>query len=178
MRRALPSLVAALLALAVGCGNAAAPEGTPDEAVMAALGTVRALHHEADVFESAGDLERASQAIRRVIALDFPRGMVEAEDLRADAYGRLAELSLRRGAADECLSLASTGVSDARRESVLKARLFMVRGQCLGALADRAQQSGDARGAAQRRDEALQALETSIEMNQRVLRRITDGGQR
>lgn len=177
MTRTLAAL-AAVCALALGCGNASAPETTPDEAVMAALGTVRALHHEADVFESAGDLDRASQAIRRVLAIEFPRGMAESEDLRTDAYGRLAELSLRRGAADECLSLASTGVHDAHRESVLKARLWMVRGQCLGALADRAQQSGDATGASQRRTEALQALETSIEMNQRVLRRITDGGQR
>ncbi len=152
--------------------------GPTDESTMAVLGTVRALHHQADVYESSGDFERASQAIRRVLAIEYPRGMVESEDLKVDAYGRLAELALRRGNADDALSLSRTGLVEGRRDTVFRARLLMVRGQCLGALADRARVSGDTAGGDRLRAEAIQSLEESIAMNQRVLGRILDGGAR
>lgn len=174
----LGAVVAIAMALLLGCANrASSPGGTPsNEAVMALLGTVRALHHEADVFEVAGDFERATGAVRRILALEFPRNMAEAEDLRADAYGRLAELALRRAAPDEALSLADTGLRDTHRESVLRGRLMMVRGQSLGALADRAHAATDEVGARRLRDQAVEALEASIALNQRLLRRLADGG--
>lgn len=175
-RRSLVVALVVAFALAVGCDPNVGQSGPSDEATMAVLGTARALHHQADVYEGAGDYERAAQSIERVLALPFPRGMAEAEDLRADAYGRLAEIALRAGAPDQSLARANTGIADARRESVLRARLFMVRGQALGALADRAAASGDTNGAAQRRAEAITSLETSIEINQRVLHRLVDGG--
>lgn len=170
--------VALGVALLSGCANqpTGGGEAPSNEAVMAVLGTVRALHHEADVFESAGDFERASDAVRRILALQYPRNMAEAEDLRADAYGRLAELALRRAAPDEALSLADTGLRDTRRESVLRARLMMVRGQSLGALADRAHAAADEPGARRLREQAVEALEASIALNQRLLRRLADGG--
>jgi hypothetical protein len=170
--------VALGLALLAGCANHPASHGEApsNEAVMALLGTVRALHHEADVFEGAGDFERATGAVRRILALEYPRNMAEAEDLRADAYGRLAELALRRAAPDEALSLADTGLRDTRRESVLRARLMMVRGQSLGALADRAHAAADEDGARQMRERAVEALEGSIALNQRLLQRLADGG--
>ena len=112
MTRRLVAAAALALGLLGGCSMDGARHGPApsNEAVMAVLGTVRALHHEADVFEGAGDFERATGAVRRILALDFPRNMAEAEDLRADAYGRLAELALRRAAPDEALALADTGL--------------------------------------------------------------------
>ncbi|MEZ4406653.1 MAG: hypothetical protein R3A52_09270 [Polyangiales bacterium] len=168
------------LALALGLGCAAEPHGAApaDDVTMAVLGTVRALHHEADVFEHAGDYARASQAVRRVLAIEYPRGMLEAPDLRADAWGRLAELALRAGNADDALSQANAGLEEARAENVFRARLMMVKGQSLGALADRARDVGDAAAERRHRDEALEALEASIAMNQRVLSRLADGGAR
>jgi hypothetical protein len=178
MIRALAAAVALGAALLTGCAAQPADRGVApsNEAVMAMLGTVRALHHEADVFEGAGDFERATGAVRRVLALDFPRNMAEAEDLRADAYGRLAELALRRAAPDEALSLADTGLRDTRREGVLRGRLMMVRGQSLGALADRAHAASDEVAAGRLREQAVEALEASITLNQRLLRRLADGG--
>ncbi len=178
MTRRLVAAAALALCLLGGSSMDGARHGPApsNEAVMAVLGTVRALHHEADVFEGAGDFERATGAVRRILALDFPRNMAEAEDLRADAYGRLAELALRRAAPDEALALADTGLRDTRREGVLRARLMMVRGQSLGALADRAHAAGDEPGASRFRSQALEALEASIALNQRLLRRLADGG--
>lgn len=177
MRRAtlLAALALSGLSLAPGC----APRGdggARDEATTAALGSVRALHHQADVFEHAGDFHRASEAMRRVLALPLSRELPEYEDVRADAYGRLAELALRGGSPDDALSHTDTGLAEATRESVLRARLLMVRGQCLGALAERDHGRGDEAGAARRREQAISALEQSIAMNQRILSRALDGG--
>jgi len=167
-----------LIALVACQGRAPRGNAPPNEATVALLGTVRALHHQADVYEHAGDYERASAAVQRVLAQDYPPGFGEAEEVRVDAYGRLAELALRRGRLDESLSLADTGLREARRESVLRARLLMVRGECLSSLADRARTANDTTAAARYRDEALRSLEDSIALNQRVLRRVLgDGGR-
>lgn len=177
-RHGLLASLAVIVALSLGC-DPRAPGGDPalDEATMALLGQTRALHHQADVLEGAGQYDRAAESVRRVLALPFPRGMAEAEDLRADAYGRLAELSLAANAPDEALAHANTGIADARTETVFRARLFLVKGQALSALAKRASDAGDAATATARRDEALEALDTSIRINQRVLDRLTDAGR-
>ena len=171
--------VVAALSVFGGCRRAApvdAPAG--NEATMAALGTVRALHHEADVYEDGNRLERASDAMRRVLALPLPAGLAEREDVRADAWGRLAEFSIRSHRAGEALAIADEALRATRRESVLQARLLMVRGQALRVLAEAAAASGDAATAARQREMALASLEQSIEVNGRILRRLTDGGAR
>lgn len=179
MSRHLRAIALAVgLSVAPGCAKSHAPEPPSREAAMAVLGTVRALHHEADVYESTGDFERAANAMRRALAVPLPAGLAEADDVRADAWGRLAELDLRRERPDEALAHADEGIRNTPRESVLQARLYMVRGQCLRALADRATQQGDGVTAARRRDEALAALEHSIEVNGRILRGLTEGGRR
>lgn len=169
---ASPFALALAVALgALGCNGRRGSGGASNEAVMATLGTVRALHHQADVFENAGDFARARGAVERVLQLSFPPEMAEREDLRLDATGRLAELDLRLGDADGCIARATQGLAEARRESVLQARLMMVRGQCASALADRAQAAQNASLAARHRERALSDLEQSIAVNTRVLRR-------
>ncbi len=148
------------------------------EVTMALLGTARALHHEADVYEGTGDFVRASQAMERVLALRLPGDFAGAEDVRADAWGRLAELDLRRNDPDRALARVDEALAATRRESVLQARLYMVRGQTLRTLADRAAGAHDEPTAARRRDEALAALERSIAINARILRRLTPGATR
>lgn len=164
--------------VACGEGRRAPVDRGRVEASMAALGTVRALHHEADVYEGAGQFAQASQAMRRVLDLPLPQGFDEAESVRADAWGRLAELDLRRDAPDDALAHVDEGLRATPHESVLQARLFMVRGQALRALAERAAGASDGATAALRREEALAALERSIEVNGRILGRLTDGGRR
>ncbi len=147
-----------------------------DETTMAILTTARALHHEADVYESAGDFAAAGAAIERVLALRIPPSVLEAEDIRMDAWGRLAEISLMADDPERALAHANTGLRDSHRDSVLQARLYVAKGRALRALAQRAAASGDTTAADSRRREALDALETSIQINQRVLGRLLDGG--
>jgi tetratricopeptide (TPR) repeat protein len=174
-RRAAPWLLALWCALAPACERHGGTRDL-DEATMAVLTTARALHHEADVFESAGDYPAATRAVERVLALRIPPGVEEAEDIRVDAWGRLGEIALEADDPDRALANANTGLRDARRESVLTARLYVVKGRALRALADRAQAAGDAASAQARRREAIDALEASIQINQRVLGRVLDGG--
>lgn len=162
-----------------GCGaQAVEPGPSLDESTMALLTAARALHHEADVFESSSDFAAAQRAVQRVLALRAPASVREIEDVRVDAFARVAELSLRLDDPEAALERADEGLREARRESVLKARLLLVRGRALRALADRAQQRGDSEGAAARRREAIDALEQSIHMNERVLDAALDGGVR
>jgi hypothetical protein len=180
-RRVLLLLLATLLVmgLGVGCENRhGASSRDLDETTMAVLNTARALHHEADVYESAGDYNAASQAIERVLALHIPPSVAEAEDIRVDAWGRLAEIALEADDPDRALAHANAGLQDSHRESVLRARLYVVKGRALRALADRAARSADTTTADARRREAIDALETSIQINQRVLGHLLDGGTR
>lgn len=145
-----------------------------DEITMAVLTTARALHHEADVFESAGDYPSATRAIERVLALRIPPGIQEAEDIRVDAWGRLGEIALKAGDPVRALAHANTGLRDGRRDSVLKARLYVLKGRALQRLAERAASEGDTTTAESRRRESIDALETSVQINQRVLARLLD----
>jgi tetratricopeptide (TPR) repeat protein len=178
MRAAVLVLMAVLMALTTGCKrrDERARTRALDEATMAVLYTARALHHQADVFESAGDFESASRAIERVLALRIPAGVEEAEDIRADAWGRLGEIALMAGDLERALAHANTGLRDTKHESVLQARLYVVKGRALRQLAERAEAEGDPTTAQSRRREAIDALETSIQINQRRLGRVLDGG--
>ncbi len=180
-RRVISILLATMLVIGVstGCEKGHGTSSRDlDETTMAVLNTARALHHEADVYESAGDFNAASQAIERVLALRIPPSVAEAEDIRVDAWGRLAEIALMADDPDRALAHANAGLQDSHHESVLRARLYVVKGRALRALADREAHAGDTTTADARRREAIDALETSIQINQRVLGHLLDGGTR
>jgi hypothetical protein len=173
--RALALAVACLL----GCARRSrTTEPSLDDATIALLSSARALHHEADLFEASGDLAAARGAVERVLGLPAPHAVRETEDVRVDAFGRLAELSLRAGDPARSIDRVAEGLREARRDSVLKARLHLVRGRALRALSESLQSRGDSAGASARRAEAIAALEASIQMNERVLRAALDGGAR
>ena len=183
MTGSLRRIVAVLLALAMSAtfaacdGRRGQSARELDDTTMAILTTARALHHEADVFESAGEFDHAAEAIERVLALRIPPSVEEAEDIRIDAWGRLGEIALMAGAPERALAHANTGLRDSHRETVLRARLYVVKGRALRALADQARTAEDSTTAQARRREAIDALETSIQINMRVLGRISDGGR-
>lgn len=178
----------ALGSLPAGCERSSAPRERSavlrDDATMAVLNAARALHHQADLLEASGDYAGATRAIERVLTLAIPSTVEEGPEIRLDAQGRLAELSLSAREPDAALRRCDEVLREGGRESVLLARIHLVRGRALRALSERAGAAdgglappGDDGGrAASLRAAAIEALERSIEMNQRVLARAGDGG--
>ncbi len=162
---------------ATGCGaNGPDSSASLDEATMALLSAARALHSEADMYENNHDYAQATQAIERVLALRAPTAVREVQDVRVDASGRLAELALRSDDPDAALARVDVGLREAQRDSVLKARLYLVRGRALRLLSERAHTAADLPLETRRRNEAIEALEQSIRMNEHVLAVALDGG--
>lgn len=181
MKRSLLALLAAALLSLAGCGSrtrAPAQDTAAAQRAAAWANTARALHHEADAYEDAGDLARARAAIERLLALPMPAELPDREALRADAFGRLGEILLDLHENGAALERLDAGLQQGRADSVLRARLLMVRGRALRALAQEARASNDSTREAQLRAQAIEALESSLAMNQRVLSSLTDGGRR
>ncbi|MDP3279287.1 MAG: hypothetical protein Q8Q09_29115 [Deltaproteobacteria bacterium] len=181
-RRPRVAAAALLWALCLGLTQSACGIRAPrvaseslDDATIALLGAARALHSQADLYEASGDQTQAIRSIERVLTLSAPAAVREVEDVRVDAYGRLSELALSANRPADAIRYADQGIQMATRESVLHARLHLVRGRSLRALAESmaVTQSGEA---ATRRAEAIAALERSIQMNERVLQRALDAG--
>ena len=156
------------------CARQEAPEEEPrrpvvDQRLLAALGLAQSYQHQADELEALGNRPGAIAKVRQVLEIPFPEGAPEAEDLRLDARGRVAELELEAGdldAADESLAL---GLAEATRVSYFKARLFAVRGRVLQARAARLREAGNEDQARLVSQQAIGAFEQSIALNRRVL---------
>jgi hypothetical protein len=128
------------------------------------------------MYETNHDYAQATRAIERVLELRAPLAVREVQDVRVDAAGRLAELALRNDDPEAALRRVDAGLRDAQRDSVLKARLLLARGRALRVLSERAHSAGNAPVESARRAEAIEALEQSIRMNERVLAVALDGG--
>ena len=124
--------------------------------------TAVAHHRRADAFERKGDLDSAISEMRELVsapAADDRR----ARDLRLDAFGRLAELFSKAHKPGEAESSARRGISEAKEESALVARLWVALGDAL-----------EAQG---KEDAALDAYARAIQIGRRIIdRAIADGG--
>ncbi len=163
------------LLLCVSLGACAAQRGGEVEArraidtrLLAALGIAQGLQHEADVLEARGDLVGARAKLAEVLRIDFPR-VPEREDVRLDAYGRLAELQLvARDDAGAEQSVAR-GLAEATRSSYFRARLHLVTGRLHEARAASARTAGDEERARAEGRLAIDAYDRGIAMNREVL---------
>lgn len=171
-RGSSPVLVVASLLAALGCASEPAPATTTDtrpQALLSAIGTAQALQHEADEHEAQRDLPAALESARRVLDVPFPPGAPEREDVRLDAYGRIAELELVSGDDAAAERDATAGLGEASRDSYFRARLHVVLGRIHQARAAAARERGDEATARTESEAAITALETSITINRAVL---------
>jgi hypothetical protein len=159
------------LVLAAGCASQADRSASPlaSQALLSALGTATALQHESDVHESRGQIDQAVESARRVLDVPFPSGAAEREDVRLDAYGRMAELELGRGDLETALTQANAGLAESTRDSYFRARLHVVLGRVHEQRADHLRESGDDTGAHTEAEAAIDELERSIAINRVVL---------
>ena len=139
-----------------------------DTRLLAALGIAQGLQHEADVLEARGEHAAAQAKMGEVLALEFPR-VPEREDVRLDAYGRLAELHLvaREDVAAE--QAVARGLAESTRTSYFRARLYLVSGRVHEARAASARTDGDEERARSEGRLAIEAYDRGISINREVL---------
>jgi tetratricopeptide (TPR) repeat protein len=140
------------------------------EATLIMLNEARAWQHRADLLLSEGDIVAASAAIKEVLAIPFPPEAAEAEDVRIDAYARLAKLDISLGndeALDRALAELDAGRKLASRDSFFLAHLEVVTADVYEARANRLTDP-EAKKMEKRR--AVEALDRSIEIDRRLQR--------
>lgn len=190
--RLVPSIAIAVLAALLGCdpgdrgereprpGASATRVTEPEDAItqelMVALAQAKNFHHKARVYMSDGKPDLAIAAVRGVLAVRFPAGAPEAEDVVADARALLAKLLVAKGELDAAMSELDAGLAAATRESFFVANLYTVKGEVLEAQAVRV---GDAtpedvtRGRELRR-QAIVAFDKSIQINAALQERLME----
>jgi hypothetical protein len=105
------------------------PEDVVDEELMLALATAKNYHHKAKVYMSDGNLAEATAQIEAVLAVPFPAGAPEGDDVRLDARAMLGKLLVAQGKVDEAMSVVDQGIGGARRDSFFLANLYTVKGE-------------------------------------------------
>ncbi len=179
----------ALVALGFACSNEpggdgrrggpvttiTAPEDAIGEELMLALSQAKNFHHKARVYMSDGQLAPATESVRKILAIEFPAGAPEAEDVRLDARAMLAKLLVAQGTVDAAMSVVDEGLASATRESFFVANLYTVKGEVLQAQAEllvATGQPGDAERAREVRKQAIVAFDKSIAINEALQKRI------
>jgi hypothetical protein len=143
------------------------PEDQIDEALMLALGQAKNFHRKAKVYMTDGQLDAAITAVESILAVQFPAGSPEGEDVHLDAYALLAKLQLLRGDTGAAMKAVDRGIAAATRKSFFHANLYTVKGEVHEAIAAGYPdpQSAEAKAA---RKSAIEAYDTSIQMNEQL----------
>lgn len=166
-------------AFAVGCAKESAPAGCGDAdaapvdpTLLAFLSRARSGHHLADQHEQDSELEPAIAALTKVIDGPIPGGgspPPEAREVLADTRARLADLESRRGRFDEASTHVDRGLDQAREVTFFRGHLFEVRGLVEERRAKQLRDSGDTARADAAKKRALDAFETSMEIQGKVI---------
>jgi hypothetical protein len=175
---------AAALLVVVGCRGDAPTSGCPtaeapavDPPVMAFLSAARALHHEADMSERAGDVPGAIAALERLVAVPAPKA-IESDEVLADAHARLAELKLGRGDLDGADRAVENGLRHVQGPTYFRGHLLEVQGLVEEARASSLADAGHGDLAGQARARAITLLEEAVRVQERVIQQaLTDGGR-
>jgi tetratricopeptide (TPR) repeat protein len=169
--------VAVALALAIGCARRdAEPEGNGaivDMELMAFLSEARALHHQANLREEAGDLPGAAASMDRLVHARRPHDgrTPEVEEVLADAYARLAEVELRQDALDRAAAAVKAGLDHAPDATYFRGHLLEVEGLIMEARASTLADAGRGDEARAARDRAIALLEEVVRIQDQVIQR-------
>lgn len=171
-------LAGGALAFAMACQKGAPTGAAPlDTDVLAFLSSARALHHQANVLEDAGDDQGATKAMERLVTQRRPRPterVPEVDEVLADAYARLADLRLRTGDVEGAGRDVAQGLEHTREPSYYRGHLLEVEGIVEEMRAHQLVDGGQPAEAALARARALRALEESVSVQSEVIRRSLD----
>ena len=138
------------------------------EELMLALSMAKNLHHKADVYLAEMKSDEAVKALRQILAIQFPEGAPEREDVTLDARARLAKLLASQGKLDEALTTTDEGIKTATRPSFFLANLHAARGEILEGRAHQVEDSQPDQARKLRHD-AIQSLDDAIQMENALL---------
>jgi len=150
------------------------PDDAVSEDLMIALAQAKNFHHKAKVYMSDGNFAEATASVRQILAIQFPPGAPEAEDVRLDARALLAKLLVGQHQLDEAMRTVDEGIAAASRDSFFLANLYTVKGEVLEAqatAADDGSPDGKAK-AADARHAAIVAYDKSISINKALQQRL------
>jgi len=144
-----------------------------DMELMAFLSEARALHHQANLKEEAGDLAGAAAAMDRLVSARRPHDgkAPEVQEVLADAYARLAEIQLRLNALDRAADAVKTGLTHTTEPTYFKGHLVEVEGLIEEARAAELTDAGKSVEAARSREKAIQLLEEVVRIQDQVIQR-------
>ena len=151
------------------------PDDQIDQALMIALSQAKNFHHKAKVYMTDANLPDAIGAVREILAIEFPAGAPEAEDVRLDAYAMLAKLLLASGKPEDAMKAVDDGIAEKTRDSFFLANLYTVKGEIHEAqAADLDPQAEQARAL---RRAAIGAYDHSIQINEALQKQLAQDVQ-
>lgn len=154
--------------------------GVVDVELLAFLSESRALHHEANLKEEAGDLSGAAMAMQRLVTLQRPNGersatktpeVPEVEEVLADAYARLAEIELRQGSIVPAAEAIRVGLTHAPEPTYFRGHLIEIEGLIEEARATALADAGKLEEAVRAREKAISHLEDVVRIQEQVIQR-------
>jgi hypothetical protein len=179
---AFAGAIALAFVLAIGCGRDMPSDtnGSPpiDTEVMAYLSEARALHHQANLKEEAGDLPGAIGSMERLASARRPHPeakLPEVEEVLADAYARLAELELKRNGLPAASKAIDSGLTHAPEPTYFRGHLVEVQGLVMEASAAEFADAGKKEEAAKAREKAIQLLEEVVKIQDQVIQKSLTG---
>lgn len=177
-------LVCLALVFGAGCKRndcvelADAPSAKPvDQALVAYLSLASALHHEADLAESANTPQIARDALDRLLATKIPGNYTEVREVRADTLARSAELAMRAGELGLARQRIEAGLRELTEDNYYRGRLYEVSGLLYLEESKKLEAIGDLAAAEAKKKSAVEDLERTVRIQQGVIERATrDGG--
>ncbi|WP_394849070.1 hypothetical protein LZC95_16665 [Pendulispora brunnea] len=172
LRTVLTFLALVLLVLAAACSKKEDAGPVVDPPLLAFLSQARALHHEANVHEAAGEPARAIEALERLVSGPKPhpeRTVPEVEEVLSDTYARLGELRLQSGNMDAAAAAIREGLAHAKEPTYFRGHLFEVSGIIEEARAASLADAGRADDAKRARERALDLLHEAVEIQNKVI---------
>jgi hypothetical protein len=145
-----------------------------DTQVMAYLSKARAVHHEANIKEGAGDLDGALVALGVLITTPRPHPqsrVAEVAEVLADTHARRAEILLAQSKLDDARREITAGLEHAREDSYFRGHLLEVAGLIEEADSKKLTERGDLARAETARKKAIGYLADAVAVQDRVIRR-------
>jgi hypothetical protein len=160
------------IVLAIACSRRENAEEV-DVELMAFLSQARALHHQANLKEEAGDVAGAVQAMQRLVRAQRPHEgkAPEIREVLADSYARLGELELKRSALGPAAEAIATGLTLTPEPTYFRGHLIEVQGLIEEARATELADGGKLAEAVHAREHAIQLLEEVVRIQEQVIQR-------